>query len=134
MVDLIYSGVPKAGDPVLMSTFEEKEPYIMGAPGRTNWVRVTNAKTSAFCCTNVPACLIGAMAPDNVNGVMQVTCADLASSMVAYDIGMSSCRGEFVLIIPITDGLTASSSLVHSRAIQCISMQSLVLSLPRGYD
>src|SRR5277367_6680613 len=30
---LTYSGVPNAGDPDFMSTFEVKLPYIMGAPG-----------------------------------------------------------------------------------------------------
>ena len=43
----MYSGVPKAGDPDLISTFEENEPYIIGAPGRTNCVKVTRAKISA---------------------------------------------------------------------------------------
>src|SRR6266404_519696 len=32
---LAYSGVPNAGDPDLMSTFDVKLPYITGAPGRT---------------------------------------------------------------------------------------------------
>lgn len=33
---LAYSGVPKAGAPVFMSTFEVKPPYIAGTPGCTS--------------------------------------------------------------------------------------------------
>ena len=33
---LAYSGVPNAGAPVFMSTFDVNPPYITGAPGRTS--------------------------------------------------------------------------------------------------
>jgi hypothetical protein len=33
----VYSGVPNAGDPDFVSTFDVKLPYITGAPGRTVW-------------------------------------------------------------------------------------------------
>src|ERR1700719_4619509 len=40
---LAYSGVPNAGDPDFMSTFDVKLPYTMGAPGRTICARVSPA-------------------------------------------------------------------------------------------
>lgn len=44
-----YSGVPNAGAPDFMSTFEVKEPYATGAPGRTNCSSTIAARHSAVC-------------------------------------------------------------------------------------
>ena len=51
----MYSGVPNAGAPDCMSTFEVKPPYTTGAPGRTTWVRTIPASASAFCSASAPA-------------------------------------------------------------------------------
>src|SRR6266550_3165474 len=40
---LTYSGVPNAGDPDFMSTFDVKLPYTTGAPGLTICARVNPA-------------------------------------------------------------------------------------------
>src|SRR5271167_2509589 len=40
---LTYSGVPNAGEPDFMSTFEVKLPYATGAPGLTICARVNPA-------------------------------------------------------------------------------------------
>src|SRR5580692_7003429 len=70
---LTYSGVPKAGDPDFMSTFEVKLPYTMGAPGFTIWARVSPARNSACARVKAPAMVTGAIAPARVNGVMMRT-------------------------------------------------------------
>ena len=50
-----YSGVPKAGAPLRMSTFEVKLPSTQGAPGRTSWQSAMIASPSAVCCASAPA-------------------------------------------------------------------------------
>src|SRR6202007_3426142 len=52
---LAYSGVPNAGDPDFMSTFEVKLPYMTGAPGRTAWVSVIPNRASACASVKAPA-------------------------------------------------------------------------------
>ena len=71
---LTYSGVPKAGEPDFMSTFEVKLPYTIGAPGRTICASVRPASASACASVSAPAIVTGAMAPARVNGVMISTC------------------------------------------------------------
>ncbi|MNT89017.1 hypothetical protein D3C72_2296700 [compost metagenome] len=73
MTAFMYSGVPKAGAPVFMSTFEVKPPYMTGAPRRTIWVKAMPQSASAFCCTRAPAIVTGAMAPARVKGVITTT-------------------------------------------------------------
>ncbi len=68
-----YSGVPNAGAPDCMSTFDVNPPYTTGAPGRTTWVNTMPASASAFCWATAPASVTGAIAPDSVNGVITTT-------------------------------------------------------------
>src|SRR3981081_3039628 len=70
---LTYSGVPNAGDPDFMSTFDVKLPYTMGAPGRTICARVSPASASACASVSAPAMVTGAIAPASVKGVMMST-------------------------------------------------------------
>src|ERR1700737_806390 len=93
----VYSGVPNAGDPDFMSTFEVKLPYITGAPGCTTWVSVIPNRASACASVKAPAIVMGAIAPASVNGVTITSCPFAAKSMMPSVIGTSSCRGEFVL-------------------------------------
>src|SRR5215468_5606665 len=60
---LAYSGVPKAGDPDFMSTFEVKLPYMTGAPGRTICDSVMPNSASACASVNAPEIVTGAIAP-----------------------------------------------------------------------
>ncbi len=94
-----YSGVPKAGDPDFMSTFEVKLPYATGAPGLTICASVNPASASACASVNAPAMVTGAIAPASVKGVMISNCPDLAKSMMPSAIGISSCSGELVLMM-----------------------------------
>ena len=50
------------------------------------------------CWVNTPAGVTGAMAPARVNGVITDTWPALAKSMMPWHMGMSSWRGELVLI------------------------------------
>src|ERR1700751_6210180 len=69
----VNSGVPNAGEPDFISTFEVNVPYITGAPGRTICARVMPRSASMCASVNAPAMVTGAMAPDNVNGVTMVS-------------------------------------------------------------
>src|ERR1700732_5002697 len=66
---LAYSGVPNAGDPDFMSTFDVKLPYITGAPGRTICDSVSPASASACASVSAPAIVTGALAPPSVQDV-----------------------------------------------------------------
>src|ERR1700752_2937589 len=77
---LVYSGVPKAGDPDFMSTFDVKLPYMTGAPGRTAWVSVMPNRASACASIKAPAMVMGAIAPARVNGVTITNCPLAANS------------------------------------------------------
>src|SRR6185312_11710801 len=94
---LVYSGVPKAGDPDFMSTLEVKLPYMTGVPGRTACVSVMPSSASACARVRAPAIVIGAMAPASVNGVTITSCPLAANSTMPSVIGTSSCNGELVL-------------------------------------
>ena len=94
---MAYSGVPKAGDPDFMSTFEVKLPYITGAPGRTICERVMPKSASACESVSAPEMVIGAIAPASVKGVTIISCPLAAKSMMPSVIGTSSCSGELVL-------------------------------------
>ena len=95
----MYSGVPKAGAPVFMSTFEVKPPYMQGAPGATIWIRAMPASASAFCCASAPAMVAGAMAPESVKGVSTIGWPCRAISIRPWSIGPSRRSGELVLTI-----------------------------------
>src|SRR6266478_3147969 len=96
---LAYSGVPNAGDPDFMSTFDVKLPYITGAPGRTTCDSVMPNRASACARVRAPAMVIGAIAPASVNGVTIINCPCAANSMMPSVMGTSSCSGELVLQI-----------------------------------
>src|ERR1700694_5550412 len=96
---LAYSGVPNAGDPDFMSTFDVKLPYITGAPGRTIWDSVMPTKASACASVRAPAIVIGAIAPASGNVVTIINCPFAANSMMPSVMGTSSCSGELVLQI-----------------------------------
>src|SRR6267378_2938185 len=87
---LAYSGVPNAGEPDFMSTFDVKLPYITGAPGRTIWDSVMPNRASAWASV---------IAPASVNGVTIINCPFSANSMMPSVMGTSSCSGELVLQI-----------------------------------
>ena len=105
-----YSGVPNAGDPDFMSTFEVKLPYTTGAPGFTICASVRPASASACASVSAPAMVTGAMAPASVNGVMTRICPAAAKSMMPSAIGRSSCSGEFVLMMVYVRGRERNSS------------------------
>src|SRR6202008_4376789 len=94
---LAYSGVPKAGEPDFMSTFEVKLPYMTGAPGRTVCESVIPKSASACASVSAPGIVTGAMAPASVNGVTIINWPLSANSMMPSVIGTSSCKGELVL-------------------------------------
>jgi hypothetical protein len=128
----VYSGVPKAGAPVFMSTFEVKPPYMQGAPGAAVWISVMPARASAFCCANAPAMVAGAMAPESVKGVSTIGWPWRDISSRPWIIGPSRRRGEFELTIENRLGSRASCSCeINPRAMRIISMASLMRCLPR---
>jgi hypothetical protein len=94
---LAYSGVPKAGEPDFMSTFEVKLPYMTGARGRTVCDSVMPKSASACASVSAPGIVTGAMAPASVKGVTIMSCPLRANSMMPSVIGTSSCNGELVL-------------------------------------
>src|SRR4051794_23760871 len=119
-----YSGVPNAGEPVRMSTFEVNAPYTTGAPGLTIWVRATQNRASAFCWAIAAASVTGVIAPASVNGVATTAWPASAIAIRPSLIGPSSRSGEFVLMIVIRLGSSRSSSMVTWRASPTISSAS----------
>src|SRR4029078_1532715 len=95
---LKYSGRPNAGAPDFMSTLDVNAPYITGAPGRTAWVNVMPASASACWSVRAPASATGALAPARGDGVTTESWPAAAKSMSPMHIGMSSCRGELLLM------------------------------------
>ena len=51
---MVYSGVPKAGEPDFMSTLEVKLPYMTGAPGLTICASVMPNSASAWASVKAP--------------------------------------------------------------------------------
>src|SRR5215469_11733307 len=94
---LVYSGVPKAGEPDFMSTLEVKLPYMTGAPGRTICDSVMPNSASACASVRAPGMVTGAMAPASVKGVTIISWPLAANSMMPSVMGTSSCSGELVL-------------------------------------
>ena len=64
----MYSGVPKAGAPVRMSTFEVNDPMAQGTPGLMHWSSTMAASPSATNCVTAPARVTGAIAPARGEG------------------------------------------------------------------
>ena len=127
----MYSGVPKAGAPDCMSTFEVNPPYTTGAPGRTTWVITIPASASAFCSATAPASVTGAIAPASVNGVMTITWLRDENSMIPWSIGVSSRSGELELITVKIDGSRSSVASSTPRAIRMSSSASRLRWRPR---
>jgi hypothetical protein len=50
----MYSGVPKAGAPDFMSTFEVKVPIAQAQPGRTYWNSAIAAQRLGEDCATAP--------------------------------------------------------------------------------
>src|SRR5207253_5680944 len=93
---LAYSGVPKAGDPDFISTFEVKLPYITGAPGRTICERVMPKSASACESVSAPEMVIGAIAPASVKGVTIISCPLAAKSRSEEHTSELQSRGHLV--------------------------------------
>src|SRR5258708_19497366 len=79
---LTYSGVPNAGDPDFMSTFDVKLPYTIGAPGLTIWARVSPASASACASVSAPAIVTGAISPASQTDGMMTTCPAVPISTI----------------------------------------------------
>ena len=62
------------------------------------------ASASAFCWATAPASVIGAIAPDNVNGVITITWLRDENSMMPCSIGRSRRSGDDELMTLNTDG------------------------------
>ena len=65
----MYSGVPKAGAPDFMSTFEVKVPIATGQPGLMYCSKAIAASPSARLSATAPDIVTGAIAPARVKGV-----------------------------------------------------------------
>ena len=83
----MYSGVPKAGAPDFMSTFEVKVPITQGAPGLMYCASAMAISPSARLCATAPAMVTGAMAPASVKGVTTRPCPRRASRIQPSSIG-----------------------------------------------
>jgi hypothetical protein len=70
----MYSGVPKAGAPDFMSTFEVKVPIATGQPGAIHCSSAMAASPSARLSATAPAIVTGAIAPASVKGVTTTGC------------------------------------------------------------
>ena len=66
------------------------------------------ASASAFCWATAPASVIGAIAPDSVNGVITITWLRDENSMMPCSIGRSRRSGDDELITLNTDGSRCS--------------------------
>ena len=129
----MYSGVPKAGAPVFMSTLDVKPPYTTGAPGRTICVKAMPASASAFCCARAPAIVTGAIAPASVNGVSMMIWLRDDISMMPCSIGVSSRSGDELLMMENNEGSASICSREMPRAMRAISSPSWLRSLPSEY-
>ena len=71
-------------------------------------VNVMPARASAFCWASAPASVIGAIAPDRVNGVITISWLRDANSIMPCNIGRSRRSGEEELTTVNTDGSRCS--------------------------
>ena len=126
----MYSGVPKAGAPVRMSTFEVNDPMAHGTPGLMHWSSTMADSPSATNCVTAPARVTGAMAPARVNGVTMVGCPRRASRMAPSSIGKSCLSGEDELMLVYMRGAASNSSWVSPPAMRVISITSSIRSAP----
>ena len=89
------------------------------------------ASASAFCWATAPARVIGAIAPDSVNGVITITWLRADSSMIPCSIGVSSRSGDDELITVNSEGSRSSVSSSTCRAMRVISSTSQLRWRPR---
>ena len=106
----MYSGVPKAGAPDFMSTFEVKVPMAQAQPGATHWKSATADSASAIDCATAPAIVTGAMAPASVKGVTITACPRRISRRQPSIIGWSCLSGEVELMLVYIRGVARNSS------------------------
>src|SRR4028119_98696 len=90
----MYSGVPKAGPPDFMSTFEVKVPIMQGQPGATHWNSAIADSASATESATAPAIVTGAIAPASVDGVTITACPRRPIRRHPPIIGWSGFRRE----------------------------------------
>ena len=83
---------------------------MTGVPGFVICASARPASTSAFCCTSVPARVIGAIAPDSAKAATHRGCRARAISTMPSPMGPSRRRGELVLMLVKRAGRSASSS------------------------
>jgi hypothetical protein len=127
----MYSGVPNAGEPDLMSTLEVNPPYATGEPGWTSWVKAMPASASACCCTSAPATVTGAIAPARVNGVITTAWLRDEYCRMPSSIGSSNRSGELALMMVKMDGCSSRVASSTCRAMRTISRQSMLRCAPR---
>ena len=129
----MYSGVPKAGAPVRMSTFEVNDPMAHGTPGFTHWSSTMADSPSATNWVTAPAMVTGAIAPASVNGVTMVGCPRRASRIAPSSIGQSCLSGEEELMLVYMRGRASNSSWVSPPAMRTISITSSTRAVPSAY-
>ena len=127
----MYSGVPKAGAPDFMSTFEVKVPITQGQPGLTHWNSAIADSASATDSATAPAIVTGAMAPASVNGVTITACPRRIIRRQPSIIGWSCFSGEVELMLVYIRGVAWNSSSDSPAAIRTISIASSTRSFPR---
>ena len=99
LAGVALSQMVRPGAPVMYGGFTSNVDMKTGAPGRTIWVKATPARASAFCRVTAPAIVTGAIAPASVKGVITTGWPISDNAITPCIIGISSCRGEFVLMI-----------------------------------
>ena len=129
----MYSGVPKAGAPVRMSTFDVNEPMAHGTPGLTHWSSTMADSPSATNWVTAPTTVTGAMAPASVNGVTIVGCPRRARRMAPSSIGQSCFSGEDELMLVYMRGVASNASWESPPAMRTISITSSTRAVPSEY-
>ena len=127
----MYSGVPKAGAPLRMSTLEVKDPIAQGTPGLTHCSSTMAASPSATNWVTAPASVTGAIAPARVNGVTMVGWPRRARRIAPSSIGQSCLSGDVELMFVNMRGAASNSAWVRPPAMRTISITSSIRSLPR---
>ena len=126
----MYSGVPKAGAPDFMSTFEVKVPIATGQPGAMYCNSAMADSASARLSATAPASVTGAMAPAKVKGVTITGWPRFASRIAPSSIGQSCFSGLTELMFVYMRGVASNSSWLSPPAIRTISITSSTRSGP----
>lgn len=72
-----------------MSIIVETAPYRTGVPGLMSCISVIIDRTSALCCTIIPASVTGPVAPAIISGEGTTICLSLVYSIIPSIIGLS---------------------------------------------